>query len=709
MLSRIIALAIFFITTAAIHAEYYLIRVDLTKPLEKASAAGTGAGAMPGGIPMPPPMPGGPMPGSPMPGSPMPGGPGAIRPPRPAGIGEGGFSGGILGQGEFTLNSRFVFTVVELNKREAISQKVLPWIIVDQNNKIFQQGGAAAGQPNPAQPPGAVGAQPAVNNPQLKRGHWSRFEHPWNGKTMPLVTTDMPGAITGEYFVPNSSMQFVQIVSDESVKGKAVALPSLSKILADRTVALKDKKGVKDVIDNVGKFALEHGMTKEFTDTMDTLVKESKSKSAILDSYSKTKKVTQEKCANDPAFTSLSTSFVGFNQEKSDHFEVIHDGLPNDPEVKLWIAQLEKNYMTFFMWFSLNGTQIEVPKTKLSVVITTKPDVYNELHLALLGTKAKAQGFMMPREKLLVLCTKRLDPISEMLGLKMKEWTTKGYDFNQLLIGKVGQGTPPTADILEITYSGAMSVLNRSLDQETVWNTIGNFGTLQLFYATKILPANVILPRWFSEGLAGVFETPQCSPWMSFGSANSYHLPLFRQIYKSKRNPVEFEAILSRLMANSNPANLSPQAGHEQFVTEAWALVYFLIKKKQSAFMAFCKDFESFPKDVMLSQGTVSKIFNKHFLASDSADMKKAQTTFLLEWIDFIFTENLEGEKFFVDLRRIQSEMLKTQDLSVIEDPNENMVLRLLLEGGLDTGAIPSNPQTGSPNINPPGLSPGSK
>ena len=104
MLSRIIALSVFFITTAAIHADYYLIRVDLTKPLDK---AGPGAGVpMPGGVPMPPPMPGG-------------AGVRPMRPMAPPGVGvagEGGFSGGIIEKGEFTLNSRFVFTVVELNK-----------------------------------------------------------------------------------------------------------------------------------------------------------------------------------------------------------------------------------------------------------------------------------------------------------------------------------------------------------------------------------------------------------------------------------------------------------------------------------------------------------------------------------------------------------------------------------------------------------------
>lgn len=706
MLSRIIALAIFLITTAAIHAEYYLIRVDLTKPLDKGAAAGPGTGVPmpPDGAFVPPPMPGGP----------------GVRPMRPVtppevGAGEGGFSGGIIEKGEFTLNSRFVFTVVELNKRVPVPQQAFPWIIVDGNNKISQQGAAAgAGQPNPAQPGAVPGVQPA--DADLKIGRWYRFDHPWSGgKTMPLVTTDVPGAITGEYFVPNSSMQFVQITSDELVKTKSgalipAALPSISKIFQDRTVALKDKKSPNDVVDKVGKFALEHGLVKEFKDTMDLLVKETKGKPAILETYAKTKKAIEEKVASDPAFTALSKSFVGFNQENSDHFEVIHDGLPGDPEVKLWVAQLEKNYMTFFMWFSLNGTQIEFPKTKLSVVITTKPDVYNEMHLALLGNKAKVQGFMLPREKLLVLCTKRLDPISEMLGLKMKEWTTKGYDFNQLLKGAIGQGNPPAADHLDVSYSGALAVLNRALDQETVWNTIGNFGTLQLFYATNTLPSNVILPKWFSEGLAGVFETPHCSPWMSFGSANSYHLPLFRQIYKNKRNPVEFEAILSRLMTGSNAAKLSPQAGQEQSNSESWALVYFLIKKKQTAFMAFCKDFEMSPKDVVLSPRVVIKSFRKHFLAAESADNKKALTTFLLEWIEFIFTENLEGEKFFVDLRRIQSEMLKTQDLSVTEEPTENMILRLLLEGGVETGGLPGNIQPGGNEATPPSIGPpGSK
>jgi len=228
MLSRIIALAVFFITTAAIHAEYYLIRVDLTKPLEKAAAGPSAGVPMPGGVPMPPP-----------------GGPG-VRPmrtmaPPGVGAGEGGFSGGIIEKGEFTLNSRFVFTVVELNKRVAVPQQVFPWIIVDGDNKINQQGAPAAGQPNAAQP-GVAGAPPAVTDAQLKVGHWNRFDHPWGGKTMPLVTTDAPGAITGEYFVPNSSMQFVQIISDESVKGKSIALPSLSKTLTDRSAALKDKK-----------------------------------------------------------------------------------------------------------------------------------------------------------------------------------------------------------------------------------------------------------------------------------------------------------------------------------------------------------------------------------------------------------------------------------------------------------------------------------
>lgn len=55
MLGRICALAVFLGVTAAIHAEYYLIRVDLTKPLQKEQPAG--GGGVPGvearGVPSP--------------------------------------------------------------------------------------------------------------------------------------------------------------------------------------------------------------------------------------------------------------------------------------------------------------------------------------------------------------------------------------------------------------------------------------------------------------------------------------------------------------------------------------------------------------------------------------------------------------------------------------------------------------------------------
>ncbi len=700
MLGRIFAMVVFLGVTAAIHAEYYLIRVDLTKPLQKVQPAG---GGVPGVGPGQPPVP---SPGGP--GGRPSGGPGMKPPALGPGGGEGGFSSGIIDQGEFTLNSRFVFAVVELNKREPISQTVFPWVVVDQDHVITNPGAATgqlgipAGVPVGTEIGGKSGTTlpPGAEEKKLAMAHFSRFTHPWNGKTWPLATTDTKANITGEYFIPNSSMQFVQIIADDSVKGKSVPLLSLSKIVEGRLALLKDKKTSTEIINDVGKFTLEHGLFKDFNDTMDKLVKESKSKNPALNSYTKTNSLLQNKAADNPAFSSYVSSFVGFNQEKSDHFNVLHDGLPADPEVKVWIDQLEKNYKTFFMWFALNGTQIELPINKLSVVITTKPDVYQELYVALNGSKPTAQGFVMPREKLLVLCTKRLDQISEMLALKIKEWQTRGYNLTQILSGKTNEGYPAQADAHDIIYASSLGVLNRTLDQETVWNTIGNFGTLQLFYATNTLPPNVVLPQWLSDGIAGVFETPHCSPWMTFGSASSYHLPLFRQVYKNKRNTTEITALLNRLLTNTPAPTLTKQVGQEQFKTEAWALSYFLIKKKQSAFMAFCKELNSAPKDVTLIPSTMKKLFAKNFLTSD-ADPMKALTTFSVEWFDFIFTENLEGEKFFVDLRRIQNEMLKTQDLTTVEGPNENLLLRLFLQDvpGLEaigelapSGLSPSGP-----------------
>lgn len=106
------------------------------------------------------------------------------------------------------------------------------------------------------------------------------------------------------------------------------------------------------------------------------------------------------------------------------------------------------------------------------------------------------------------------------------------------------------------------------------------------------------------------------------------------------------------------------------------------------------------PRDIPLRGAQMRKLFTKHFYKADP-DVKKAETTFALEWIEFIFTENLEGERFFSELRRIQDEMLKTQNLDAEVDPTENMLLRLLLTDTVPAGGNPG--EAGGPGGVPPG------
>ena len=710
MLRRLFAVLFFLGFCTAIHADYFLIRVDLNKPLQKAGTAAPTPGVGPGG-------PGGFSPGGPG-GSPL--APGGSRGPgeggrpmapgmgmSPRGSGDGGiYGGGFLDKGEFSLNSRFVFSIVELTKREVLN---LPQIVVDESNTIGGSGGAG-GLPSPAglgdgggagNPAGGA-AVPAGSN--LKAAYWVRYLHPFGvapsatGKTWALATSDTKFDDKGVLFIPNSSMEFHRISEDAG--GKMMAMPPVNKYFQDRMSAVKDKTKPANLLPAI-QFALEHGLNKEFSEEMEKLAKaDPKGKDAVVGSYLKTKKQVEESLPDDSSFNSFAANFAGFNTLGDKHYHVLHDGLPTDPEILEWIKQLELNFRNSYYWFSMMGSPLEMPKNKLKVVLITKPEVYREMYLAILGSRAKTQGFLVPREKLLVLCTKRFDTISEMLSVKNKEWTTTGYDFNQILSGKSGAGYPPTGQILDISYASTLAILNKTLERETIQNTVGNLGTIQLFYANGLFPSSVLLPDWLSEGLGSVFETPFCSPWMNFAGPNSLHLPKFRTTYKSKRNPKEMLAIIDRLFTSDISVEESKRAEIEQMRTDAWALVYFLVKKKTASFLAYCKDLEMMPRDIPLRGAQMRKLFTKHFYKADP-DLKKAETAFALEWIEFIFTENLEGERFFSELRRIQDEMLKTQNLDAEVDPTENMLLRLLLTDTVPVGGNPG--EAGGPGGVPPG------
>lgn len=690
----------------AIQADYFLIRVDLNRPLQKAGGATPGGPAGPGG-PGGSGGPGGPG-GSPL-GSGGPGGPGGrpgmggpagpggglgMKPGGPGAGGEGGiYGGGILDKGEFTLDSRFVFSVVELTKREVLN---FPPIIVDENNNI-SGGGGAGGPAGGAPDPGAVG----LPGSGLKSAYQLRYLHPFGppqGKTWVLASTDTPLDNKGVLFVPNSSMEFHRISEDSGAK--AVAMPEIGKTYRDRLNAVKERTKSTAMVP-VLKFALEHGLAKDFSEEMDKLAKaDPKGKDPILAAYAKTKKDVEAMPQDDPGFASFAPSFTGFNNISEKHYHILHDGLPGDPEINEWVKHLELNFKNFFYWFTVQGAPIELPKTRMKVVLVTKQEVYQEMHMSILGSKAKTQGFLVPREKLLIICTKKLDTISEMLAVKNKEWTATGYDFNQILSGKPNSGYPATAQILDISYASALAILNKTLDREAIWHTIGKLGTIQLFYATGMFPTSVVLPEWLSEGLGSVFETPYCSPWMNFAGPNSLYLPKFRTTYKSKRNPREMLAIIDRLATGVVTLHKSSQVEIEQMRTDAWALVYFLVKKKTPDFLAYCKGLDSMPRDIPLQGKQMGLLFKKHFLSSDP-DTNKAATAFALEWIEFMFSESLEGERFFTDLRRIQDEMLKTQNLDGETNPVENMLLRFLLT---DTLPAAGNPDGGGPGA---GGSPG--
>ena len=90
-------------------------------------------------------------------------------------------------------------------------------------------------------------------------------------------------------------------------------------------------------------------------------------------------------------------------------------------------------------------------------------------------------------------------------------------------------------------------------------------------------------PRWFSEGIAEYFETPDlrsAKGWSGIGAVNPPRLARFQQ-YAAARPANSLETLLR------DDARFSDPKHSLDAYAEAWALTYFLIRKHPKEYVAY--------------------------------------------------------------------------------------------------------------------------
>ncbi len=136
--------------------------------------------------------------------------------------------------------------------------------------------------------------------------------------------------------------------------------------------------------------------------------------------------------------------------------------------------------------------------------------------------------------------------------------------------------------------SNTLAQINQILAQpEAGWNvaTIVHEVTHQIAFNCDLHTRFSDCPRWFSEGVAMFFETPDLTStkgWSSIGKLNRPRLTQFKS-YLAQRPAGSLISLLAtdkRLLEPSTSANA---------YAEAWALTYFLIHKYPRQYLDYAR------------------------------------------------------------------------------------------------------------------------
>lgn len=286
----------------------------------------------------------------------------------------------------------------------------------------------------------------------------------------------------------------------------------------------------------------------------------------------------------------------GFGVHTTKHYVVVYD---TSREYAEWASSLlEGLYRALVGYWKKQGIKLEEPRFPLPVVIHRTTEAYNVASRAD-GVPAGAIGYYHMRSN------------------RVRMYDLSGSD--SLRAGGAG------------LRRGSRREITRMLAQpaaEPLVATIVHEATHQVCFNTGLLERFTDLPIWLVEGMAVYFEAPQSGSrrgWSGIGKVNQRRLATFRRnLPKWNTNS------LTSLIASDDRLRDTRTAGAAY--ADAWALNYFLIKKRRKDYVAYVKTLgerkplEGPPADETDSEQAARRmqVFAEHF-----GDVRELERDFL--------------------------------------------------------------------------------
>lgn len=117
-------------------------------------------------------------------------------------------------------------------------------------------------------------------------------------------------------------------------------------------------------------------------------------------------------------------------------------------------------------------------------------------------------------------------------------------------------------------------------------------------------------PLWLLEGMAMYFETPDLRSrqgWRSVGKVNPFRINQFREYVARRRKPDALVSLISGKELFTNPTTMSDA------YAESWALTYYLIKTKRTAYKKYLSEIARKPRFTWDTPETKRAEFKKAF------------------------------------------------------------------------------------------------
>jgi hypothetical protein len=202
------------------------------------------------------------------------------------------------------------------------------------------------------------------------------------------------------------------------------------------------------------------------------------------------------------------------------HYALIAYDSPPE-EIERRSAQLNDNFVAFFLWHATRGVALPVPKQPLTVVLAkdTRENL-PQLRLALDCLSTQTDAFYSPDHNILVLAPERLDDVGQTFFRQSQQAFKRGLTRDRLLAGDIpkldptGEKDSKPDDVARAT---TIALVEKLVTEEAEVASVSREGTRQLMFTTGALPKHVTLPNWLTEGAVNSFARPRGPAYVTVG------------------------------------------------------------------------------------------------------------------------------------------------------------------------------------------------